>query len=143
VKRDPRRIIYGSLDALFALAYAIVLWKVIPNRLPLASVHLWLLPPGMAIGAAGMFFGGKRGWQLAIGGPSLVLLLTVLLIARMLISAAFLAGVYGAFGQGAASFTLIAIAIVVELVALLPLVQVKFAMSRAGRRAFGVRQPSS
>ena len=38
---DVRRWIYGGLDLLFAGAYALVIWKVIPNRLPSASFHLW------------------------------------------------------------------------------------------------------
>jgi hypothetical protein len=60
------------------------------------------------------------------------------LLVRIAISAAFLAGVYGAFGQAAATFALVMVALVIELVALLPIVQVKYLMTRAGRRAFGV-----
>ena len=36
---------------------------------------------------------------------------------------------------------LIAVALIVELVALLPIVQIKFLMTRAGRRAYGVLAP--
>jgi hypothetical protein len=54
----------------------------------------------------------------------------------LLASAAFLAGVYGAFGKAAASGALIAVALVIEVVALLPIVQVKYLMSRAGRRVY-------
>jgi hypothetical protein len=136
--RDARRWIYGGLDAGFAVFYAFAVWKVVPNRLPSASLHLWTIPITMAMMAPGMFAGGPRGWWVALVGGSLLLLSTFLMIVRILISAAFLAGVYGAFGKAAATFALVAIALVVELVVLLPLFQVKFLMSRRGRRAFGV-----
>ena len=66
----------------------------------------------------------------------MLLLTTIILIVRVLVSAAFLAGVYGAFGKAAATFALVAVALVIELVALLPIVQIKYLMSRAGRRAY-------
>ena len=136
--RDIRRWIYGGLDALFAIVYAVAIWKVIPNRLPSAVVHLWTFPLATLVMAAGMLLGNPKGWWIAVIGGSLVLLSTFLLIVRILISAAFLAGVYGAFGKAAATFALVMIALVIEIVALLPIVQVKYLMTRAGRRAYGV-----
>src|SRR4029078_9472942 len=65
----------------------------------------------------------------------------IFLLVRILISAAFLSGVYGAFGKAAAMTSLVAVALIVEVVALLPIVQFKFLMSRAGRRAYGVSGP--
>lgn len=140
-KRDPRPVIYYTLDQLFAIGYVYVVAAVIPNRLASASIHLWSIPVCMQVLALGTLtarFPGLRrtGWWVAIAGGSLLLLSTILLIARILASAAFLAGVYGAFGQGAAMFALVAVALVIELVALLPVVQIRYLMSRAGRRAF-------
>ncbi len=136
--RDPRRSIYGYLDVGFTLVYVVVIWKVIPNRLPSAAVHLWTIPAMTALMGAGTLTGGPLGWRMAVAGGSLLLLSVFAIIVRILISAAFLAGVYGAFGQAAASFALVAIALVVEFVALLPIVQLKFLMSRRGRAVFGV-----
>jgi hypothetical protein len=136
--RDPRRWIYGGLDLVFAAAYAVVIWKVIPNRLPSATVHLWTFPLASAAMAAGMLLGRRRGWWIAVIAGSFALASMVVLLVRIAISAAFLAGVYGAFGQAAATFALVMIALVIELVALLPIVQIKYLMTRAGRRAFGV-----
>jgi len=140
-RRDPRRWIYGGLDALFAAVYAIAIWKVIPNRLPSAAIHLWMFPLATLAMAAGTLLGTPKGWWIAVIGGSVVVLAMVLLIVRILISAAFLAGVYGAFGKAAATFALVMIAVVIELVALLPIVQVKYLMTRAGRRAYGVPPP--
>jgi len=136
--RDLRRWIYGGLDAVFAAVYVVALWKVIPNRLPSAQLHLWTLPLATVVMAVGTLLGTPRGWRIAVVGGSLILLSTFLLIVRIVISAAFLAGVYGAFGKAAATFALVMIALVIELVALLPIVQVKYLMTRAGRRAYGV-----
>ncbi len=134
--RDARRWIYGGLDVLFVVIYVGAIWKVIPNRLPSAQVHLWSLPIAMAILGAGMFVGGRRGWWTAIAGGSLVLASAFLLIARILVSASFLAGTYGAFGKAAASFALITVLLVIELVVLVPIFQVKYLMSRRGRQTF-------
>jgi hypothetical protein len=138
---DVRRWIYAALDLAFAAVYAVAIWKVIPNRLPSATAHLWTFPVASLVMAAGMLLGGRHGWWTAVIGGSLALASTALLIVRIAISAAFLAGVYGAFGKAAATFALVMVALVIELVALLPIVQVKHLMSRAGRRAMGMRMP--
>jgi hypothetical protein len=136
-RRDLRRWIFGGLDLVFVAIYAYAIWKVIPNRLPSAAIHMWSIPLAMLALGTGMFVGGKSGWWTAIAGGSLLLLSAFLLIARILISAAFLAGVYGAFGKAAASFALVTVLLVIELVVLLPIFQVRFLMSRAGKQQFG------
>jgi hypothetical protein len=141
VNRDIRRWIYGGLDVAFAAVYAIAIWKVIPNRLASASVHLWTFPVATLVMAAGTLLGGRRGWWIAVVGGSAILLSTILLIVRVVISAAFLAGVYGGFGKAAATFALVMVALAIELVALLPIVQVKYLMTRAGKRAYGMTAP--
>ena len=135
---DPRRKIYAVLDLVFAAAQAFLIWKVIPNRLPSASFHLWTLPLfTFALGVA-MVIPQQRAWLAAVLAGSAVLLSTILLIVRIVVSAAFLSGVYGAFGKAAAMTAVMSMALIVEFVALLPIVQVKYLMTRAGRRAFGV-----
>jgi len=141
VRRDIRPYIYLGLDVAFAALYAAIILTVIPTRIASTALQLWSLPAFMlvmAIGTAGIFSAKlrARGRVVAILGGSLVLASTIVLIARVLVSAAFLAGVYGAFGKAAATFALVAVALVVELVALLPIVQVKYLMSRAGRRTY-------
>jgi len=138
VRDDRRRWIYGCLAAGFAVSYALCMWKVIPNRMPSAMLHLATVPVFTLTMAIGTLVGGRFGWWLAVVGGSIVLLSTIMLIARILVSAAFLAGVYGAFGKAAATFALVAVALIVEVVAILPICQVKFLMSRVGRRAYGL-----
>jgi len=139
---DLRPTIYGALDQIFAVVYAYAVWEVIPNRLPGASLHLWSLPvlaQLMALGTLAVWVPRARkiGWWIAVIAGSGLLLSAVILILRIVVSAAFLAGTYGAFGKAAASTAMIGAAIVVELVALLPLLQTKYLMTRAGRRAYG------
>lgn len=138
VRPDPRRWIYGGLACLFAVIYAFLMWKVIPNRLPSAMLHLATVPAFTLMMAVGTLIGGRVGWWLAVVGGSIVLFSTVLLIARILASAAFLAGVYGAFGKAASTFALVSVALLIEVVGILPICQVRFLMSRPGRRAYGV-----
>jgi hypothetical protein len=142
-RHDIRPYIYFGLNQLFVIVYFYVLTYVIPNRLMSAAVHMWALPvlmQLMAIGMATTFLRApelrRMGWWLAIGAASLLVLATILLIIRVLVSAAFLSGVYGAFGKAAAMSALIGVALVVELVALLPLFQIKYLMTRAGRRVY-------
>jgi hypothetical protein len=135
---DKRRWIYGGLAALFAVVYLGCMWKVIPNRLPSAFLHLATVPMFTFVMATGTLMGGRFGWWLGVLGGSIVLLSTIVLIARILASAAFLAGVYGAFGKAASTFSLVSVALIIELVGILPICQVKFLMSRPGRRAYGV-----
>ena len=122
----------------FAAIYAVAIAFVVPNRLPSASIHLYTFPFAMLVMGVGTFLGGRNGWWTAVVAGSAILLSTIILILRLLVSAAFLAGVYGAFGKAAASFALVMVALVIELVALLPIVQVKYLMTRAGRRAYGM-----
>jgi len=141
--RDIRPYIYLGMNQVFVAIYVYVLLYVIPNRMMSAAVHLWALPvlmQLMALGMATVFARGHEprriGWWIAVASASLLLAATVLLIVRVLISAAFLAGVYGAFGKAAAMSALIGVALVVELVALLPLFQIKYLRTRAGRRVY-------
>lgn len=138
VIKDVRRWIYGGLAFGFAIIYALLMWKVIPNRLPSAMLHLATVPVFTLVMALGTLIGGRFGWWLAVIGGSTVLLSTIWLIVRILASAAFLAGVYGAFGKAASTFALVSVALMIEVVGLLPICQVKFLMSRPGRRAYGV-----
>ena len=140
-RRDVRPFIYYALDQLFVAVYAYALIAVIPNRLPSAAIHLWAIVAAMqimALGTLAIVWPRARpiGRWIALAGGTLLLALAIGVIVRVLVSAAFLAGVYGGFGQAAATFALVAVALVIELVALLPLVQIKYLMSRAGRRAY-------
>src|SRR5688500_10362419 len=94
-RRDIRRWIYGGIDLAFAASYALVIWKLIPGRAPSAQIHLWSFPLTALAMAVGMLLGSARGWWIAVVSGSLMLLSAFALIARLVMSAAFLGGVYG------------------------------------------------
>ncbi|HEY5936506.1 MAG TPA: hypothetical protein VIU61_17775 [Kofleriaceae bacterium] len=137
-KSDPRRWIYGGLALAFGLVYVLCLVFVMPNRLPSAAMHLWTIPIFTFVMAIGTIAGGRVGWWFGVLGGSAVLATTIFAIVRILASAAFLAGVYGAFGKAASTFAFVAVALMVEVVALLPICQVRWLMSRSGRHTYGV-----
>jgi hypothetical protein len=139
--RDLRPYIYLAIDQIFVIAYFYVVIAAIPNRLPTAKANLYAIPillQLVALGAATIFVPSlkKIGWWVVVVGQSVMIAVTVLLIIRVLISAAFLAGSYGAFGKAASMTALMGVAIVVEVVGLLPLFQIKYMRTRAGRRAY-------
>lgn len=146
MRRDIRPFLYGGLDLLFAAVYVYLLTSALPNRHLWAQVLLFGLPVFATIMAVGTIAGGvlkkpemtRIAWIVAVVGGAGMVVVTVTVLALLLMSAAFLAGVYGAFGKGAAMGVLGGAAVVVELCGLLPAFQLKYLMTRAGRRAFGL-----
>ena len=144
-RSDPRPYIYLALDLIAVLVFVYAIERLVPTWMKSAKIHMWSIPVGfevLGLGTATIFVRSWRriGRWIAIAGGSLLLLSTCLIIARLVASAAFLAGTYGAFGKAAASGAWVAVALIVEAVALLPLVQVKYLMSRAGRRSYSPGQ---
>lgn len=135
--RDPRVLVYAGFDFAMAALYAVVLFGVVPAR------HGWVqLLSALLVGAAAamgvsMLVRRVWSWWLGVAACTALLALAVVFVTLTVVSAAFLSGVYGSFGQAGALLALISAAVMIELVALLPAFQLKFLMTRAGRRAFG------
>ena len=140
-RRDIRRFIYAGLDVVFGIIYLVIATKFALTQSTLDRIQLLTLPVIAAGMAGGMLVSGPLGWRISVIACSAMLVSAVLIIARILISISFLAGVYGGFGAAAAFFAWVAVALVVELVVLLPLFQLKYLMSRGGRRTLGVLAP--
>ena len=140
-RTDRRRWIYAALDVIFAVTYFVVITQLAVTRFPLDRAHLYTLPFFALVMGGGTLIAGRVGWWIAVAGCGALLFFAVLLIVRILVSITFLAGVYGSFGAAATGFAVLAAALIVEAVALLPLFQLKYLMTRAGRRALGVLPP--
>lgn len=134
--RDPRPFIYGALDLLFAGVYAALFALVVPHRATGYALLLWSLVAVIAMVGVATLSRRRLGWLLACVGCSLQLVLTAVLLGLLVISAAFLSGVYGALGQGAAVLAMVFAALVIQLVGLLPAFQLKYLLTRAGRARF-------
>ncbi len=134
---DARPRVYAALDLVFALVYLGLLLNLPSDRHGLGQVLFCALILSTGGMAAGMLLGGLRGWWLASLGCGVSLLVALALLIMLLASAGFLAGVYGGLGRAASLLSLVIAALVIELVALLPLFQLKYLRTTAGRRAFG------
>ena len=75
---------------------------------------MWTFALAAVVMAAGMGLGGRLGWWIAVSGALALASLVLLIDCRIAISAAFLAGVYGAFGKAAATFALVMVALVIS-----------------------------
>ena len=135
-RRDLRPTIYAGFDFAFGAFYAFLLAQV-PTRHASGGVLLWCTVGAVVLAGAGMVMRNRWGWRLAVAGCGALLLVTVALLVLVLVSASFLAGVYGSMGRGAATMAVLAGAVIVELCGILPAFQLKFLMTRAGRRWFG------
>lgn len=136
-RRDPRRWIYAGFDIVFAAGYLYAFEHLIPNRHGWATLVLELLPLATWLMAIGTLTARRWTRWLVIAGGAAMLVWTIAVFFVLLYTASYLAGVYGAFGKAASSGVLGAMALVVQFVALLPAFQLKWTMTRAGRRAFG------
>lgn len=135
--RDPRVPIYAGFDFAMAALYAVTLFGVVPGRHGWVQALSALLVGAAALMGASMLIRRPWSWWLGVGACTALLALAVTFLVLTVVSAAFLSGVYGSFGQAGALLALVAAAVMVELVALLPALQLKFLMTRAGRRTFG------
>ena len=134
--RERRPYIYAGFDFGFAALYAFLLSQV-PTRHGLHGALLWSTVGAVVLAGAGMLVRNRWGWRVAVAGCGALLLVTIALLVLVLLSASFLSGVYGSMGQGAAMMAILAGALIIELCGLLPAFQLKFLMTRAGRRWFG------
>lgn len=135
---DPRRWIYVGLDLLFVIGYVVGFGRLMPNRHGWVTLLLDLLPAATALMAAGTALARPWSWWPVIAGGAVMLAWAIGAMFIVLYFATYLSGVYGAFGQAASVITLVTIALVIQLVAMLPVFQLKWCMTRGGRRTFGL-----
>ena len=135
-RREVRPYVYAGFDLLTVIVWIILLSTALSNRHGWAAAFLWIMVVLVVVMGGAMLVRNRWGWRLAAVGCGGVLIMWVILVITMLMSAAFLSGVYGAFGRGAAMGTLVVAGLTIQVVALLPAFQLKFLMTRAGRRYF-------
>jgi hypothetical protein len=127
--------LFGVLNCCFAAFYAAAGFWLIPARgLPFRAA-LTLLVTLLVFAGAGLIGGAKWGRTLARAVAWLQLAYAVVLIGLLLASAAYLKGVYADIGRGMAALCLVAVALIVEAVALWPIFLLWRLHSRAGDRS--------
>ena len=137
-REDPRRVLYIGFDLLFTIGYLYTFAELVQHRFGWGRAILYLLPAATVVMMLGTLVGRRAGWWLTIAGGAAMLVWTVGMIAVLLITASYLSGVYGAFGKAAAMSAMLSTAFIVQFAATLPVLQLKWAMTRAGRRAYGL-----
>jgi hypothetical protein len=91
----------------------------------------------LAATAVGLVLRARWGRLLGLGTSVALLACAFVSIALLVASAAYLRGIFGGFGEGAALVCLVAVALLVELMVLLPAFQVRFLLRDDVRRHFG------
>jgi len=136
---DRRPLIYAVFDVVFASIYLVIARKLVPSANGHFELASWLAVAGVTAAGAGTVMRRPSGWWMAVAGCVTVLGFCVVLISLLLMSAAFLRGVYGALGKGASMACLMSAAIAVEVYGILPAFQLKYLLSADGRRTAGRR----
>lgn len=138
LRADARRWVYAGFGLAFTVGYLIAFKYLIPNRLGWAQALLELLPLATWCMVTGTLIARRGAWWLVLVGGVALLVWTIGALIVLTYTASYLAGVYGAFGKGASAGVYGAMALLVQFVALLPAFQLKWIMTRAGRRVFGL-----
>jgi hypothetical protein len=134
--RDVRPWVYAGFDFLIAGVWAYLQATLMPNRHPWASFVMWSLAVLPAVLGVCMFVRNRWGWRVATGSATALLIIWVVLLITILAASAYLQGVYGSFGKAAAMGTLTMALVSFNVIAMIPALQLKFVLTRAGRKHF-------
>ncbi len=132
--RNRTSIIYGVLDLLVAGLYVYIFISLVPSRSTLFTAVAMGLCGLLAAGGVGLISGAAWGRKVATAAAGAWLLACATLILLLVSSAAYLHGIYNGVGQAGAAIGLLVAALAIELVGLLPALQLAHIM-RVNREA--------
>ncbi len=132
----PNRLVrvFGVIDFVFAWLYLLIFIYVVPPFDPMVQWTAYALSLAIMGAALPMWWGGRIGLWTGISVAVFLLLVCFSVVGLLVASAAYLYGLYGAFGKGATYVTLFAISLVVTYLGLLPIFQLSY-LVRARRVA--------
>lgn len=117
--------LYGALDVAFAALYAWFGFVLTPGRSTTFNLALALVCVLLAGGGVGLVVDARWGRTLARVACWALLAFSSVVVLLLVVSSAYLRGVYGPLGQGMAVMTLLVAALIIEGFALLPLFQLR------------------
>lgn len=126
-QNTPRRslsaVAFGVVDLLLAGLYLYLFLFLIPSRSTAFTAVAVIFSGVMALGGLGML--RPKGWgrRVAIFSAALMFLTCLVLLGLLIASAAYLHGIYGGVGQAGVVLALIAAALTVQFVGLVPALQ--------------------
>ena len=123
--------LYGTLNLVFAALYAWVGFGIPPGRSHAFNFALGLVCVMLAVAGVGLLLRTRWARPVAIVASALLLVFAAATVTLLVMSSAYLRGIYGTLGQGMAAICLAVAALVLELFALLPLFQLRFLLGRA------------
>jgi hypothetical protein len=121
--RPLTSIVFGVLDLLAALFYIVLFTWIVPSRSAGFTVLVWALSLLLGAGGIGLILGSRWGRRLAFIASVTFVVICVVLLLLLLSSVAYLHGIYDGVGQAGAAIGLLAAALTIEVVGLLPLLQ--------------------
>ena len=112
--------IFGALDLAFGLVYLLSFIYVVPPysdvlKVPVYGLSILLICAGFL-----MLFTQKLGFWVGVLAGGVLAIVCLTLVGLLVASAAYLYGLYGAFGKGATYVTLFVISLVVTWFGILP-----------------------
>ncbi len=126
MERSRTHIYYGIADLAAAALYLYIFVFLVPARSSALTALAIGLSGIMAAGGVGMLLNSSKGRMVA-GVSSVVMLLACLaLIVALAASAAFLHGIYNGIGQAGVAIAALCAALSVEVVGLLPALQLAY-----------------
>jgi hypothetical protein len=131
-KRPLASILYGVFDLIAAAFYMVLFTWFVPSRAWSFTALVWLLSALLAAGGVGMILDTRLGHRLAQVASVVMLAACLILILLLVSSAAYLHGIYDGVGQVGAAISLLAACLAVELVGLLPALQLAYLRRRRG-----------
>jgi hypothetical protein len=124
--RPLSRIAYGIADLALAALYLLLFLKLVPARSTAITLIATTLALVTAAGGVGMFLFTVWGRRIAAICASVMLLACAVLILLLVASAAYLHGIYDGIGEAGVAFALLAAALSIELVGLVPALQLAY-----------------
>lgn len=121
--RPTTSIVYGVLDLLVAGLYTYIFIAIVPSRSTLYTGIALGFCAFLAAGGIGLISGSSLGRKVATAASVAWLAVCALLIILLVSSAAYLHGIYNGVGQAGAAIGLLLAALSIELVGLLPALQ--------------------
>ena len=124
----PNRLlrVFGLLDFLFAWTYLLIFIYVVPPFDPTVKWVAYAVSFTIMAGGLVMWTGGKVAFWAGLSVAAFLLTVCFIVVGLLVASAAYLYGLYGAFGKGATYVTLFAVSLVVTYVGLLPVFQMAY-----------------
>ena len=116
-------VVFGVLDLCAALSYVALFTWFVPSRSPVFTAAVWAASLLLAAGGVGLLSGRPWGRRLAFAASVTFVAICCALLLLLIASAAYLHGIYGGVGQAGAAIGILAAALTVELVGLLPVLQ--------------------